>query len=74
MTTLIIGGSGLLGTELIRQAKAAGHATAAMFATREPCSASQADRVIPWILRAEHAQGLGQSGLSEVPVRLPGCP
>ncbi|MFJ3914440.1 SDR family oxidoreductase [Streptomyces vinaceus] len=34
MTTLIIGGSGFLGTELIRQAKAAGHTTAATYATR----------------------------------------
>ncbi|MEU3342999.1 sugar nucleotide-binding protein [Streptomyces sp. NPDC006668] len=34
MTVLIIGGSGFLGTELVRQAAAAGHATAATFATR----------------------------------------
>ncbi|MFF3337009.1 SDR family oxidoreductase [Streptomyces sp. NPDC002888] len=34
MTILIIGGSGFLGTELVRQAAAAGHATAATFATR----------------------------------------
>ncbi|MEV0993089.1 NAD-dependent epimerase/dehydratase family protein, partial [Streptomyces sp. NPDC049949] len=34
MTTLIIGGSGFLGAELIRQAKAAGHTTAATYATR----------------------------------------
>ena len=34
MTVLIIGGSGFLGTELVRQAAAAGHTTAATFATR----------------------------------------
>ncbi|MEU9377576.1 sugar nucleotide-binding protein [Streptomyces sp. NPDC048255] len=34
MTVLIIGGSGFLGTELIRQATAAGHRTAATFASR----------------------------------------
>ncbi|MFJ9776736.1 SDR family oxidoreductase [Kitasatospora sp. NPDC101157] len=34
MTILIVGGSGFLGTELVRQAVAAGHATAATFATR----------------------------------------
>ncbi|WP_406154723.1 MULTISPECIES: hypothetical protein [Streptomyces] len=34
MTTLIIGGSGLLGAELIRQATAAEQATAATYATR----------------------------------------
>ncbi|MFH8680702.1 SDR family oxidoreductase [Streptomyces lydicus] len=34
MTILIIGGSGFLGAELVRQAAAAGHATAATFATR----------------------------------------
>lgn len=34
MTILIIGGSGCLGTELVRQATAAGHPTAATFATR----------------------------------------
>jgi dTDP-4-dehydrorhamnose reductase len=34
MTALIIGGSGFLGTELIRQAKAAGHPTAATYATK----------------------------------------
>ncbi|WP_338672615.1 sugar nucleotide-binding protein [Streptomyces sp. SCSIO 30461] len=34
MTILIIGGSGFLGTELVRQAIAAGHSTAATFATR----------------------------------------
>ncbi|MER7846156.1 sugar nucleotide-binding protein [Kitasatospora sp. NPDC096077] len=34
MTILIIGGSGFLGTELVRQAAAAGRATAATFATR----------------------------------------
>ncbi|MDQ1013092.1 hypothetical protein QFZ82_007577 [Streptomyces sp. V4I23] len=34
MTVLIIGGSGFLGTELVRQAQAAGHATAATFASR----------------------------------------
>ncbi|MET8590485.1 sugar nucleotide-binding protein [Streptomyces sp. NPDC005078] len=34
MTVLIVGGSGFLGTELVRQASAAGHLTAATFATR----------------------------------------
>ncbi|WP_369234419.1 NAD(P)-dependent oxidoreductase [Streptomyces sp. R21] len=34
MTVLIIGGSGFLGAELIRQATAAGHGTAATFASR----------------------------------------
>ncbi|MGW5658774.1 SDR family oxidoreductase [Streptomyces sp. NPDC003758] len=34
MTVLIIGGSGFLGTELIRQATLAGHETAATFASR----------------------------------------
>ncbi|MEU9318189.1 sugar nucleotide-binding protein [Streptomyces sp. NPDC048295] len=34
MTILIVGGSGFLGTELVRQAAAAGHSTAATFATR----------------------------------------
>lgn len=34
MTILIIGGSGLLGSELVRQAVVAGHATAATFASR----------------------------------------
>ncbi|MFE6164900.1 SDR family oxidoreductase [Streptomyces sp. NPDC056486] len=34
MTVLIVGGSGFLGTELVRQASAAGHPTAATFATR----------------------------------------
>lgn len=35
-TVLIIGGSGFLGTELIRQATVAGHETAATFATTRP--------------------------------------
>ncbi|MET8575238.1 sugar nucleotide-binding protein [Streptomyces sp. NPDC005012] len=34
MTVLVIGGSGFLGTELVRRATAAGHATAASFASR----------------------------------------
>ncbi|MGA5643315.1 SDR family oxidoreductase [Streptomyces cinereoruber] len=34
MTTLIVGGSGFLGAELIRQATAAGHAAAATYATK----------------------------------------
>ncbi|GAA3136023.1 hypothetical protein GCM10010521_22680 [Streptomyces rameus] len=34
MTVLVIGGSGFLGTELIRQAATAGHTTAATYATR----------------------------------------
>ncbi|MFB7649449.1 SDR family oxidoreductase [Streptomyces sp. NPDC056084] len=41
MTTLIIGGSGFLGTELTRQATAAGHSTAATYATA-PGDPSQA--------------------------------
>ncbi|MEV4505416.1 SDR family oxidoreductase [Streptomyces klenkii] len=41
MTTLVIGGSGFLGTELIRQATAAGHTTAATYTT-SPGDASQA--------------------------------
>ncbi|MFE7271895.1 SDR family oxidoreductase [Streptomyces sp. NPDC057623] len=36
MTVLIIGGSGFLGTELVRQAVEAGHETAATFATTQP--------------------------------------
>ncbi|GAA2255268.1 sugar nucleotide-binding protein [Kitasatospora cystarginea] len=40
MTVLIIGGSGFLGTELVRQAAAAGQAVAATFATR-PGSTSE---------------------------------
>ncbi|QDY79893.1 SDR family oxidoreductase [Streptomyces qinzhouensis] len=34
MTVLIVGGSGFLGAELVRQARAAGHSTAATYATR----------------------------------------
>ncbi|MEU5662010.1 SDR family oxidoreductase [Streptomyces longwoodensis] len=34
MTVLIVGGSGLLGAELVRQSTAAGHTTAATFASR----------------------------------------
>ncbi|MFI1377227.1 SDR family oxidoreductase [Streptomyces longwoodensis] len=34
MTTLIVGGSGFLGAELVRQAAAAGHTTAATYATK----------------------------------------
>lgn len=41
MTVLIIGGSGFLGAELIRQASAAGHRTAATYATK-PGDACQA--------------------------------
>lgn len=41
MTALIIGGSGFLGAELIRQARSAGYATAATYATK-PGDASQA--------------------------------
>lgn len=40
MTTLIIGGSGFLGTELIRQARAAGHRTAATYHSTVPASTS----------------------------------
>lgn len=39
MTVLIVGGSGLLGTELVRQATAAGHTTVATYA-RKPGAAS----------------------------------
>ncbi|MDQ0790176.1 MULTISPECIES: sugar nucleotide-binding protein [unclassified Streptomyces] len=41
MTVLIVGGSGFLGNELVRQASEAGHVTAATFATR-PGSAPRA--------------------------------
>lgn len=34
MTVLIVGGSGFLGAELVRQAAAAGHTTVATYATR----------------------------------------
>lgn len=40
MTVLIIGGRGLLGTELVRQATTAGHETAATFATTRSGAAS----------------------------------
>lgn len=40
MTVLIIGGSGFLGAELVRQAVEAGHETAATFATARPAHAS----------------------------------
>ncbi|MEU6371116.1 sugar nucleotide-binding protein [Streptomyces sp. NPDC046931] len=42
MTTLIIGGSGFLGAELIRQARVAGHPTAATYHATKPDDASQA--------------------------------
>jgi dTDP-4-dehydrorhamnose reductase len=41
MTVLIVGGSGFLGAELVRQASAAGHRVAATFATR-PCDGPEA--------------------------------
>ncbi|MEV7413057.1 sugar nucleotide-binding protein [Streptomyces althioticus] len=41
MSVLIVGGSGFLGSELVRQARAAGHVTGATFATR-PGSAPNA--------------------------------
>ncbi|MBC9715784.1 sugar nucleotide-binding protein [Streptomyces sp. TRM66268-LWL] len=41
MTVLIVGGSGFLGTELVRQATSAGHLTAATYATK-PGDASHA--------------------------------
>ncbi|MBE1599931.1 hypothetical protein [Streptomyces stelliscabiei] len=41
MTVLIIRGSGFLGTELARQATAAGHETAATFATTPPGTVSE---------------------------------
>ncbi|MGQ4357386.1 SDR family oxidoreductase [Streptomyces drozdowiczii] len=40
MTTLIIGGSGFLGTELIRQARAAGHRTVATYHATAPAITS----------------------------------
>ncbi|MGQ4488580.1 NAD(P)-dependent oxidoreductase [Streptomyces sp. SAS_281] len=40
MTTLIIGGSGFLGTELIRQARAAGHRTVATYHATAPAATS----------------------------------
>ncbi|WP_344416814.1 NAD-dependent epimerase/dehydratase family protein [Streptomyces glomeratus] len=42
MTTLITGGSGFLGAELIRQATAAGHTTAATYHATKSDDASQA--------------------------------
>jgi dTDP-4-dehydrorhamnose reductase len=42
MTTLIIGGSGFLGAELIQQATAAGHTTAATYCATKPGDASKA--------------------------------
>ncbi|MFE9454855.1 SDR family oxidoreductase [Streptomyces sp. NPDC006739] len=42
MKALIIGGSGFLGAELIRQAQAAGHTTAATYYATKPDDASQA--------------------------------
>ncbi|MFF3014277.1 SDR family oxidoreductase [Streptomyces sp. NPDC057939] len=42
MTVLILGGSGFLGTELVRQALAAGHRTAATFASRPGTTAGVA--------------------------------
>ncbi|MFI6005036.1 SDR family oxidoreductase [Streptomyces sp. NPDC051366] len=42
MTTLIIGGSGFLGAELIRHAQAAGHTTAATYATKPGDTAQSA--------------------------------
>ncbi|MGX1268330.1 SDR family oxidoreductase [Streptomyces phaeoluteigriseus] len=41
MTTLIIGGSGFLGTELIRQARAAGHRTVATYHATAPAFTSE---------------------------------
>ncbi|MFE4755460.1 SDR family oxidoreductase [Streptomyces mirabilis] len=41
MTTLIIGGSGFLGAELTRQARAAGHTTAATYYATKPRESSQ---------------------------------
>lgn len=41
VTTLIIGGSGFLGTELVRQARAAGQATAATYASGAPTSQAE---------------------------------
>ncbi|MFF3503464.1 SDR family oxidoreductase [Streptomyces sp. NPDC003247] len=42
MTVLIIGGSGFLGSELVRQSTAAGHTTAATFASRPGSAAAAA--------------------------------
>lgn len=42
MKALIIGGSGFLGAELIRRARAAGHTTAATYYATKPGDASQA--------------------------------
>ncbi|MFD0296531.1 SDR family oxidoreductase [Streptomyces sp. NPDC059616] len=58
MTLLVVGGSGFLGSELVRKAVAAGHPTAATFATR-PGSAGD----IAW-----HALDLRASGRVEAVV------
>ncbi|WP_217247100.1 sugar nucleotide-binding protein [Streptomyces sp. AC602_WCS936] len=60
MTTLIIGGSGFLGSELVRQATEAGHATAATYATK-PGDTSTAswhhlDLRDPWLVDAVLAE------------------
>ncbi|MFF0746712.1 SDR family oxidoreductase [Streptomyces sp. NPDC004111] len=65
MTILIIGGSGLLGTELIRQAAAAEHTTAATFVTR-PGSIAQ----VAWhALDLRHPEQL-EAVVAEVAPRL----
>ncbi|MFJ4684716.1 SDR family oxidoreductase [Streptomyces sp. NPDC088789] len=61
MTTLIIGGSGFLGAELVRQARAAGHTTAATCATK-PGDVSEAD----WYRLDLRDTGRLESVLSEV--------
>lgn len=48
MTVLIIGGSGFLGTELVRQAVAAGLETAATFATTAPGTTSGCAPDVAW--------------------------
>ncbi|MFD6128805.1 SDR family oxidoreductase [Streptomyces diastaticus] len=55
MTTLIIGGSGFLGTELIRHARAAGHRTAATYHATAPAFTSET----AWYrLELRHAESL----------------
>ncbi|MFJ6778907.1 SDR family oxidoreductase [Streptomyces yangpuensis] len=60
MTLLIVGGSGFLGAELVRQAVAAGHRTAATYATGRPPGSTPA---VVW-----HALDLRDPGRAEAVV------